>query len=226
MVRCDWCKIRENIEILKRLCEKDDDTWKEMETVADFVKEYPAIAELTGGAMRPLIRERNNQIKQKAILSLSKALECKKHPITGEFCNKLTGGDVSGTISKIKIEAGLEAVPARMEFLDTGIRYTCPICKKTFGLIHIEPLGLHKLIDQNDLENKDKIITKLITDDIDETFDYLADTLGGNRSTLLREVFLNLDKENKILQYASEKLGIPIDEILEDIKKEKGKKGL
>ena len=220
MVRCDWCKVRENIETLKRLCEKDDDTWREMERVADFTKQNPTIAELTGGAMRPLIRETNEQIKQKAISSISKALESKKHPITGEFCNKLTGKDISATIFKIKEEAGIEQPEQEaMKILDTGIRCTCPICKKIFGLIHIEPLGLHRLINEDDIKNKDKIITKLITDDIDETFDYLADELGANRSTLLREVFLNLDKENRVLLYASEKLGISIDEILEDIEK-------
>ena len=223
MVRCDWCKIRENIEILKQLCEKDDDTWRDMEKVADFVKRHPTIVELTGGAMRPLMRETNEQIKQKAILSISKALESKKHPITGEFCNKLTEKDISATINKIKIETGLEPVPERKEMgiLDTGIRYTCPICKKTFGLIHIEPLGLHKLIDVEQIKNKDKVITKLITDDIDDTFDYLADRFGVNRSTLLREVFLNLDKENNVLRYASQKLGMSIEAILEDIEKEK-----
>ena len=220
MVRCDWCKIRENIEILKRLCEKDDDTWRDMEKVADFVKQHPTIVELSGGAMRPLIRETNEQIKQKAILSLSKALESKKHPITGEFCNKLTGKDVSATINKIKEEEGIEQPEQlRIEILDTGVRCTCPICKKIYGLIHIDPLGLHKLINVEQIKNKDKVITKLITDDIDETFDYLADELGTNRSTLLREVFLNLDKENRVLLYASEKLGMSIEAILEDIEK-------
>ena len=74
---------------------------------------------------------------------------------------------------------------------------------------------------KNNIKNKDKVITKLVTDEIDETFDFLGDELGTNRSTLLREVFLNLDKENKILQYASGKLGMSIDEILKDIEKEK-----
>lgn len=72
---------------------------------------------------------------------------------------------------------------------------------------------------RDDIKNKDKVITKLITDDIDETFDYLADELGTNRSALLRAVFLNLDKENKILQYASDKLGMSIEEMLNEIGK-------
>lgn len=204
-------------------CDLDIEVARELNKRNKFIDDHPEITGISTNALRPLIRETNEQIKQKAILSLSKALESKKHPITGKFCNKLVGKDVLATISKIKIETGLEPISERKEIesIDTGIRCTCPICKKTYGLIHIEPLGLHRFLDMEQMKNKDKVITKLITDDIDDTFDYLAEKFGEDRSTLLREVFVNMDKENKILLYASEKLGMTVDEIVEDIEKEK-----
>ena len=116
--------------------------------------------------------------------------------INGENIDETGTGNVSSTLT-LKIEEKIEKM------------------KKIV-------IGMEKK-KENNIKNKDKVITKLITDEIDETFDYLADELGTNRSTLLREVFLNLDKENRVLLYASQKLGMSIEAILEDIEKENEK---
>jgi preprotein translocase subunit SecD len=112
--------------------------------------------------------------------------------INGENIDETGAGNVSSTLT-LKIEEKIEKV------------------KKI--VINMEKKK------RDDIKNKDKVITKLITDEIDETFDYLADELGTNRSALLRAIFLNLDKENKILQYASDKLGMSIEEMLNEIGK-------
>lgn len=55
---------------------------------------------LPEGAARPLFRIQDEEIKDKALSSISKALELGKSPITGEFTNKITLGEVEQVIGR------------------------------------------------------------------------------------------------------------------------------
>lgn len=67
MTQCEWCKNPENVEKLKKMCEKSDDRWREIERIAGFVEEQPGFSGFSGGALLPLIREKNPEIKAKVI---------------------------------------------------------------------------------------------------------------------------------------------------------------
>lgn len=77
---CDWC-------------DKDKET---VRTIEEYIKFYKHLEELgvpknttivgvPEGAIRPLIREKDAEIKAKVISSISKSLKSGKHPVTGKF---------------------------------------------------------------------------------------------------------------------------------------------
>ena len=103
MTRCDWCYTPGNIEKLKELCNKNDETWKEIEAIIDLQKTNPAIAELSGGALRPLIREQDEEIKQEAIKEICKDTIGKQHAGRGHK-KKITSKKVVEVLSKIRKE--------------------------------------------------------------------------------------------------------------------------
>lgn len=90
-------------------CEKCADSVKNISSYIDLVKDLEARSiskettnvGLSEGAARPLMREKDPIIKEKAIESVKKSLESKKNPSNGKFTKKLTSGDVKTIINKI-----------------------------------------------------------------------------------------------------------------------------
>ncbi|RLG34225.1 hypothetical protein DRN97_02985, partial [Methanosarcinales archaeon] len=102
-------------------------------------------------------------------------------------------------------------------WLDTEIVFSCPLCSTAFRLLHCEPDGNHKFI--LDKEQRDAIVARRVTDNIDTTYEWLAMKFGITRSTLLHEVLRKIDQDNKVLQWASKKLNMSIDDILREVNK-------
>lgn len=72
MVRCDWCKIPENVERLREMCEKDESTFLKIEQIARYIQAHPQICELSGGAVMPLITEKDPETEAKALEAVGK----------------------------------------------------------------------------------------------------------------------------------------------------------
>lgn len=103
MTRCDWCKEPENVEKLKELCAKGDRTWREMKQVAEFCKQHGGIPPLSGEAIIPLIRERDDEVRQKAIQKISEGAIGKQHAGRGHK-KKITAKKVVEVLSEIRKE--------------------------------------------------------------------------------------------------------------------------
>lgn len=98
---CDWC-------------EKDPTTVAEIQEYIKLYKDLEilgvprtlAIARIPEGAARPLIRNRNEDVRAKALSSISNALESGKHPVTGKFLKdkQITVKVVEAVIEDIEIE--------------------------------------------------------------------------------------------------------------------------
>ena len=73
MTQCEYCKHKGNIEKLKKMCEKSPEAWRGLTLTAEFLEEHPAFAGFTGGALRPLIREKNPEVQQKVISQIENA---------------------------------------------------------------------------------------------------------------------------------------------------------
>ena len=85
-------------------------TAEEKDKYHDFMRqlnkeEKRGFLKISRWAIRPLINEKNKKIKQKAIISISKALKTGKHPITGRYTKKkLTQKDIKAVLKKIRDE--------------------------------------------------------------------------------------------------------------------------
>ena len=153
-------------------------TAKEKGKYLDFIKqlnkeEKREFLKISAWALRPLINEKNKQIKQNAILSISKSFKSKKHPITGKFMKKkLTQEDIIGVLNKSREEVRREMIveeilkTGRIK-IDTNVIKVCSECNKKYRLLHNEPTGTHSLVDA---ETSDITTELRITDDVNEIF--------------------------------------------------------
>lgn len=85
-------------------------TMKEKDKYLSFIEqlneeERGEISKISPWALRPLINEKDEIIKQNAILSISKSLKSRKNPITGKFVKKkLTQKDIIRILEKTREE--------------------------------------------------------------------------------------------------------------------------
>ena len=71
----------------------------------EFVEEHPTFVGLTEGTIRPLLREKNEEVRVTAIESIEKSLESGKNPVTGKYTDKLPSeSDVKKVLKKVKID--------------------------------------------------------------------------------------------------------------------------
>lgn len=102
-MRCD--EFYEKWRRCGNFCEKHPETAREIEKLLDFIDEHPDLSVLSAKAVRPLIREKDPVVRDKAIVSVGKSLESKKNPATGRFSNKPpTERDVKKVIQQVKKE--------------------------------------------------------------------------------------------------------------------------
>jgi len=73
MTQCEWCKNKENVEKLKKMCEKSDDRWRELTQIAEFVEKHAEFSAFSGTSILPLIREQDPNICQKVISQIENA---------------------------------------------------------------------------------------------------------------------------------------------------------
>lgn len=111
-MRCD--EFYEKWRRCGNFCEKHPDTAAEIEALLDFIDEIKerdnlsegakaAFAETSARAVRPLIREKDTEIRDKAIESVGKAVESGKNPVTGRFSSKPpTERDITSVIETIR----------------------------------------------------------------------------------------------------------------------------
>lgn len=97
MVRCD--EFYEKWEKCGNFCEKHPQTAQEINKYLDFIREIEnrediepevksAMADLPERAVRPLIREKDPEIKENVIQSVRKSLKSGKDPLSGKFTKK------------------------------------------------------------------------------------------------------------------------------------------
>jgi len=204
MVRCD--EFYAKWERCGNFCEKHPDTAEGIDRYLDFIEEIEnradiseqgkkAFAGASEGALRPLIREGNEAIRQEAISTIEKAANYHNPP--GSLTKKgITEKDVTNAIIKAqkKISGKKEVNSIKVQEpinIATSVIFTCPVCEKEFELFHIEPSGTHQITKT---ARRDIIVSTRVTDEIDKVFDYLAEKLDTNRSTLLHELVLERRK--------------------------------
>lgn len=159
MTRCEWCKEPENIEKLKELCIKKDRTWREIEQVANFCKKYGEISPLSSEAIKPLIREKDPEIREKAIESVKKSLDLPKDANTGRFKKKITVKDTRLILKDLKIERAKEKCAINNQSLGyivhgDSIDLLNKIEDKNFDLLLTDPPYITEIGDYEDFLTK------------------------------------------------------------------------
>lgn len=104
MSRC--LEFYEKWEKTPNWCEKCTSAVKQINSYIELVTELEergidreiTIVRLTEGAARPILTEKNPDIKEKAIESIKKTLESKKEPNSGRFISKISGETVENII--------------------------------------------------------------------------------------------------------------------------------
>ena len=181
MVKCDWCKSEENIELLTKLCEHDPETARRQKLIAKFFDVYPRIRGLAYESADVLRLEKNLKTQKAAINAVAE--EIAKRPKVGDAAYSITRRRVTEEQvreilkeQRILIEGTLlqrENTIKRKESEDKEVLYTCPLCQ---GLITIQ------------LSKRDKIVSLRVVEDLDNSLSYLAKRLDVSRSLLVSEI--------------------------------------
>ena len=128
---------RERLAWILAHCPIGEDGKREIENALKECAAHPEISGLSTHAIQPLIRERDPEIKEKAISSISKALESGKDPLTGKFTQKITEKDVQRVIGKAREEVRVPTFNATNDNIEwakwswnpvTGCKHGCPYC--------------------------------------------------------------------------------------------------
>jgi hypothetical protein len=102
MARLQWC--REHIDEVQEACGLSRTAVVEVKEAAKFCDEHEQICQLATSAIVPLMKERDDHVRDIAILAVSKSLESSKHPSSGRFVKKLTEKDVRLIIDRVRFE--------------------------------------------------------------------------------------------------------------------------
>ena len=195
MVRCELCKDPEYIQRLKELCEKSPRTWYEVMQIAKFCKQHPELSSLSGTALLPLMREKNNAVQEEAISKAKEMLSPDK-PLINRIPDTITAKKTEAILNKIKKEKGLldENDEVQKEIVDAEIDITCPICGEVLHLYHNNPQGTHTL--KNVKEPDQTIAIRIPLEEI-EILEETAEKLGISRSALVHSLIKKRsEKEN------------------------------
>jgi hypothetical protein len=116
-MRTQECRL--NIDKAADACGLDDETVRQVKSVADFCEDKPEISGLSTNAVMPLIRIQDEDIRDKAISSVSNSLKLGKHPITGKFLkkNRLTERDITKIIDTIIKEVRVGSAQTDDDFI-------------------------------------------------------------------------------------------------------------
>jgi protein gp37 len=106
-MRTQYC--REHIDQVAENCGLEKKTVDEVKRVADFCDQHSEISELSTHAIMPLIRERNDKVREKAILKCSERLKGEVGAGRGNT-KKLTEKDVRAIVFKAMDEVKQEEI--------------------------------------------------------------------------------------------------------------------
>jgi hypothetical protein len=159
-------------------------------------------------AIRPLINEKNKKIQQKAIMSITKSLKMRKHPITGRYTKKkLTQNDIIAVVNNIRddVRRGIivdEIIKTGRIRIDGKVILTSPTCNGKLKLFYFEPTGKVRWVDA---ETSNIITGLLATDnvnkifsDVKKRFDEVEERFDEGR---MEELYLMLTNPEKFKEY-------------------------
>jgi hypothetical protein len=101
-MRAQYC--RKHIDQTAKECGLEKKTVDEVKRVADFCDQHSEISDLSSHAIMPLIRERNGEVREKAILSVKNLIELRKDAKTGKFKKKITQRDIRAVLNDVRKE--------------------------------------------------------------------------------------------------------------------------
>jgi len=188
-------------------------TAEEKDKYLDFIwklnkEEKSALSKISKRALRPIINEKNKKTQRKAIISISKALKTRKHPITGRYNKKkLTQEDIRNVLNKIRDEVrrGLiveEIIKTGRIRIDGKVIIVCPRCNGELKLFYFKPTGNVSWVDA---ETSNIITGLLVTDnvnkifgDVKKRFDEVKEKFDEDR---LEDLYLILTNPEKFKDY-------------------------
>jgi len=186
-------------------CEKNPDTARGIEKYLDIILSFPAMSALSERALRPLIREKNPNIRDNALVSIEKALEEGKNPATGQFSKEqITERDISRVLEKIRDRQGVVSVVSTSPIVDeieTDAIIECPECFDRFRLVHNNPNNTHRFIQ---LDKKEVIVGTRITDELDHYIEDIAAATGKSKATITREAIIKSFREKSKTEESTE----------------------
>lgn len=108
MTRSQYC--REHIDKVAQMCGLEKSTVSDVKQAAAFCDEHSDLSDCSTRAIMALIRVQDEMVREKAILSIKKAFESGKHPLTGVFLkNKvLTEREIKALIDRADLEVRKE----------------------------------------------------------------------------------------------------------------------
>ena len=186
MVRCELCKDPKHIQRLQELCEKSPSTWYEIMQIAKFCEKNPKLSILSGGAITPLMREKNSDVQKEAILRAEEMMSSDK-PLINRIPDNITAKKTEAILSKIRKEKGLTDAndEEQKTILDTGLDVTCPICGERYHLFHVNPQGTHTL---KNIQDQDHVMAIRVSENEMNTLEKAANELGISRSALVNSM--------------------------------------
>jgi hypothetical protein len=181
MVKCDWCKSPEHIELLTKLCERDTETQRVQKLIAEFFDVYPRILGLAYESANVLRMEKNLKVQRIAIDRVAAEIKRRADTDSPNYSisrRRVTEDQVRGILKeqRILIEGASlqrEKLEKEKEAKDKEVLYTCPLCH---GLITVA------------LSKRDKIVSLRTTAEADDAYAYLAKQFDVSRSFLLSEL--------------------------------------
>lgn len=195
MVRCK--EFYEKWEQAKNFCEKHPKTADKIEKYLDLIDEIlkgenleefkkEPMSTLSESGVRPLIREKDPEVREKAIESVKKSLKTGKHPVTGRFMGKkerITHKDVEQIVQKEKPQEEPETCEIPAETLEE----TEKLEKEDFRK------AIKKIVEPHILEEIKASPTKPSNE-----FDTLTDKVG--EALIERDIALEEEKNDPAFQ--------------------------
>ena len=100
-MRSQWCC--DQVKQLQEKCNLDEDSAREIERRNEFIEDHPDLSVLSTKALRPLIREKDKDIKAKAISIVENSLK-RETPTGGKVKKKITTGETKKIIHNLKTD--------------------------------------------------------------------------------------------------------------------------
>ena len=176
-MRCEKWKDRDFLENQKERCERSPKTYEEIEEVIDLFDVYSEISHLSMWAARPLVYEKNLEVKQSAIAEIAREMAIRSNVNQNLSISRslVTEGRVQEILSEKRIlikgtDLQREKLKKRKESEDKEVLYTCPLCQRLITVT---------------LSKRNKIVSLRTTENMDDGLSWFASYLDAPRSLLI-----------------------------------------